>query len=255
MSQNELDDALLERYARHLILKEFGFGAQEIIANKKLLMVGAGGLGASALMFLASSGVGDISIIDDDLVSLSNLQRQLLYDDDDIGKSKSLMAVERLEEINPHIKYTAHYQPCDDDFAKNNFAQYDIILDGSDNYATRILVNKYAFGYHIPLVSAAIIGFEGQISVFDRAHDDSGCYQCLYPKMPNMRDIPRCDTVGVFAPIAGIMGAMMASEAIKTMANIGDNLIGQLWLMDILTMRQQMMAIPRDKNCSVCGKP
>ena len=253
MPENELDDALLERYARHLILKEFGFDAQEILNKKKLLMVGAGGLGASALMFLASSGIGHIGIIDDDVVSLSNLQRQLLYTQDDISKPKCLIAKERLEQINQHLNYMVYYQPCNDEFAKSHFTEYDIICDGSDNYATRILVNRYAMTYKIPLVSAAIVGFEGQISVFDHNHG-SGCYQCLYPKMPDMRNIPRCDTVGVFAPIAGILGAMMASEAIKVIANIGDNLIGKLWLMDILQMRQQVIAIPRDKNCDICRK-
>ena len=242
----------VERYARHLILREIGGAGQQKLQKARVLVIGAGGLGSPALLYLAAAGVGTIGIIDDDDVSLSNLQRQVLHTDARINMPKVFSAEIGLKAINPHLNIRPYNQRLGGQ-AATLFADYDLIVDGSDNFETRYLVNKACVDLGLPLISAAISQWEGQISLF---HPAAGtpCYACIFPKAPADGLAPSCAEAGVMGALPGVMGAMMAGEAIKFITGAGETLKGQMIIYDALYGESRKMALKRDENCAVCGR-
>ncbi len=242
LSEDEID-----RYARHLVLKEIGGAGQMKLKTAKVALVGMGGIGSPAALYLAAAGVGTIGLIDDDKVSLSNLQRQVLYGTGDVGSGKADAAKVALGEINPYTDYIAHDLRLGTDNAIEVLGNYDVVLDGCDNFPTRLLVNRTCHDLKIPLVSAAIGRWSGQLSVFD----GTPCYQCLVPEIPP--DAETCERVGVVGALAGILGSMAALEVIKLITGAGEPLRGQLLIFDGLTMQSRVVKLSADPQCPVCG--
>lgn len=242
-----LTDDEIDRYARHLVLREIGGTGQMRLKAAKVALIGMGGIGAPAGLYLAAAGVGTLGLIDDDEVSLSNLQRQVLYATDDVAKHKTEAAGERLRAINPHTDYIAHHARLNEANASQVLIDYDLVIDGCDNFETRHLVNRTCQALKIPRVSAALGRWSGQLSVFD----GSPCYQCLVPDIPP--DAETCERVGVVGALAGIMGTMAALEAIKLITGAGEPLRGKLLIFDGLTMQSRIVALPADPACPVCG--
>jgi adenylyltransferase/sulfurtransferase len=222
-----------ERYSRHLILEGFGEEAQLKLKNAKVLVVGAGGLGCPALLYLSAAGIGTIGIIDDDIVSESNLQRQILFSTDDIGKEKAVAAKEKLTRQNPFIKIELYVSRITKENALDIIKDYDLVLDGSDNFATRYLLNDASAILNKPLVYGAIHKFEGQVSVFN--YKNGPTYRCLFPEPPNEGEMPACGEVGVLGVLPGIIGTWQATEAIKVITGVGEPLIGKLLSFDLLS--------------------
>jgi molybdopterin-synthase adenylyltransferase len=241
-----LTDDEIDRYARHLVLKEIGGAGQMKLKAAKVALVGMGGIGAPAALYLAAAGIGQLGLIDDDTVSLSNLQRQVLYGTSDTGQSKAETARNTLQDINPHAEYNVHAVRLSDDNAVNILGGYDIVLDGCDNFSTRLLVNRVCQSLKKPLVSAALGRWSGQLSVFDGAP----CYQCLVPDIPP--DAETCERVGVVGALAGVMGSLAALETIKLITGAGESLRGQLLILDGLTMQSRVVKLATDPNCPVC---
>jgi adenylyltransferase/sulfurtransferase len=247
-----MDDAQLLRYSRHILLSELGIDAQDRFAAAHVLIVGAGGLGSPAAHFLAAAGVGTLSICDADTVDLTNLQRQILYATGDIGKAKVAAARDRIQAINPDVRVemvgtrvgAAELAPL--------VARADVVVDCCDNFATRHAVNRACVAARKPLVSGAAIRFDGQICVFDPRDDASPCYHCLFGEGEEIEET-RCATMGVFAPLVGIVGATQAAEALKLIAGVGEPLTGRLLLIDASSMRWRDLTIARDPQCPVCG--
>ncbi len=242
-----LSDDEIDRYARHLVLKEIGGAGQMKLKAAKVAIVGMGGIGSPAALYLAAAGVGTLGLIDDDVVSLSNLQRQVLYATAEVGAPKAEAAAARLKAINPHTDHIEHHIRLDTDNAADILSQYDVVLDGCDNFETRLLVNRVCHDLKKPLVSAAIGRWSGQLSVFD----GSPCYQCLVPEIPP--DADTCERVGVVGALAGVMGSLAALEAIKLITGAGEPLTGKLLIFDGLTMVSRIVALPPDPACPVCG--
>ena len=240
------------RYARHIVLREIGGPGQQKLLRAKLLCVGAGGLGSPALLYLAAAGVGRLGIVDDDEVSLSNLQRQILYGTDDIGAAKTQRAKQALARINPHVEVELHSIRLDQSNAPEIISRYDLVLDGSDNFETRYLVNAACVQAKIPLVSAAMSQWEGQISVYDPANG-SPCYRCVFPEAPAEGLAPNCAQAGVMGALAGVMGSMMAAEAIKMITKAGKSLTGELLIYDSLYGETRKLRLHRRKDCPDCG--
>ncbi|MGC6456164.1 MAG: molybdopterin-synthase adenylyltransferase MoeB [Coraliomargaritaceae bacterium] len=232
------------RYQRHLSLPGFGPEAQLQLKKSSVLVIGAGGLGCPALLYLAAAGVGRIGIMDDDAVDLSNLQRQVLYTADDIGKSKAEVAAERLREQNPHVECLSYVERLDLDNAVERIGAFDLVMDGSDNFPTRYLVNDACVLAEKPFVHGAIHTFQGQVSVFN--YEGGPTYRCLFPEPPNPADAPNCSEVGVVGVLPGLIGLYQATEAIKLLAGIGQPLSGRLLLLDALSMRQEIITFERD---------
>lgn len=245
-------DQDLLRYSRHILLNEFGIEAQTTLTHSHALVVGAGGLGSAALMYLASAGMGHITVADGDVVDLTNLQRQIAHREAAIGTSKALSAQRTLSEINSAITVTAITQRLTPDDLIEHVASADIVLDCTDNFATRHAINRACVAARKPLVSGAGIRFDGQITSFDFRDDDSACYHCLFPDQPNAEE-ERCAVMGVFAPLVGIIGAMQAAEAIRLIGGIGSPLTGRLSMLDALTMEWQTVKYRRDPSCAVCS--
>ncbi len=246
-----LNDEELERYARHLVLRQLGGPGQARIRAAKVLVVGAGGLGSPLALYLAAAGVGTIGLVDDDAVSLSNLQRQILYRTADVGRPKTEAGAEALCALNPGIKVELHALRLTADNAPALFARYDVIADGSDNFATRFAVNDAAFAAKKTLVSAAVTEFEGQLATF-KAHDGiSPCYRCLFPAPPPPGTVPNCSETGVLGAAAGVMGSLQAMEVLKEIAGFGESLAGRLLLYEALTTRFRTIALPRDPACAL----
>lgn len=242
-----LSDDEIDRYARHIVLKEIGGAGQMKLKAAKVALVGMGGIGAPAALYLAAAGVGTLGLIDDDAVSLSNLQRQVLYGTDDVDRSKAGTAAVRLSGINPHTQCQVHAVRLDDDNAAGILRGYDLVLDGCDNFPTRLLVNQVCHELNIPLVSAAIGRWSGQLAVFD----GQPCYQCLVPEIPP--DAETCERVGVVGALAGVMGSLAALEAIKLITGAGDSLKAKLLIFDGLTMQSRVVKLAADPACPVCG--
>jgi len=249
-----LDDEELERYARHLVLREVGGTGQARIRAARVLVIGAGGLGSPVALYLAAAGVGTIGLVDDDTVSLSNLQRQILYRSADIGRRKVEAGAQALAALNPGVRVEAHAVRLGHENAAALFAAYDIIADGSDNFATRFLVNDAAFAAGKTLVSAAVTAFDGQLGTY-KAHDGvSPCYRCLHPAPPPPGTIGNCSETGVLGAAAGVMGSLQALEILKEIAGIGTSLAGRLLIYDALTTRFRTITLPRDPACPLHGQ-
>ena len=246
-----MDDTQLLRYSRHILLDELGPDAQERFATAHALVVGMGGLGTPAAHFLAAAGVGTITICDADHVDLTNLQRQILYATADIGARKVDAAAQRLAAINPDVRITRIPTRVGPESLAPLVAAADVVLDGCDNFATRHAVNRACVALAKPLVSGAAIRFDGQIAVFDTRDGLSPCYHCLFGEGEEI-DETRCATMGVFAPLTGIVGATQAAEALKLIAGVGTSLAGRLLLLDALAMHWREMRVPRDPACPVC---
>jgi len=244
-----LTDDELDRYARHIVLKEIGGAGQMRLRAAKVLLIGAGGIGAPASLYLAAAGVGTLGLIDDDTVSLSNLQRQVIFTTADIGRPKTEAAADRLRALNPHTEVIPHPLRLTEANAAEIIAAYDMVLDGSDNFGTRHLVNRTCMALKKPLVSAALGRFSGQVSVFS----GTPCYQCLVPAIPP--DADTCERMGVVGAIAGIIGTMGALEVIKLITGAGAPLTGRLLILDGLTMQSRTVSLPAEPHCPVCGAP
>jgi adenylyltransferase/sulfurtransferase len=246
-----LTDAERDRYRRHLLLNDVGEAGQLALKNARVLLIGAGGLGAPIGLYLAAAGVGHIGLIDDDTVDTSNLQRQVLYGTQDVGQLKVHAAAARLRDLNPHITI----QPYPTRFTAENAFEiaegYDLIIDGCDNFTARYLANDLAVITQRPLVHAAIYQFDGQATVF--AHNDGPCYRCLYPEPPPAALAPNCAEAGVLGVLPGLVGLIQATEALKIILGRGETLSGRLMMIDALSMKFREMRISRNPNCPVCG--
>ena len=251
----DLSDEQLERYARHIILKEVGGAGQAKLLNAKVLVVGAGGLGSPLLMYLAAAGVGTLGVVDDDIVSLSNLQRQIIHTTTNIGRPKTGSAAETLTAVNPDVGVVHHNTRLNVDNALELIGGYDVIADGCDNFETRFLVNDACHLTKRPLVSAALGQFEGQLATF-RAFDPEGdkpCYRCIFPEPPPPGSVPSCAEGGILGAIAGVMGTLQGVEVLKEILGIGKSLAGYLIIYDALTSKFRKVAIRPDPACALCG--
>ncbi len=244
----------LARYARHIILREIGGAGQQRLKKARVLVVGAGGLGSPALLYLAAAGVGTLGIIDDDAVSLSNLQRQILHTDARVDMAKVFSAKIGLAAVNPHVEILPYNRRLSAENAANLVADFDLVLDGSDNFATRYLVNETCVALKKPLIAAAISQWEGQISLY---HPASGtpCYACIFPKAPADGLAPTCAEAGVMGALPGVVGSMMAVETIKFLTGAGQGLKGEMLIYDALYGESRKMQLHRRKDCAVCGTP
>jgi adenylyltransferase/sulfurtransferase len=242
----------VSRYARHLILPEVGGAGQRKLLNTSVLLLGAGGLGSPAALYLAAAGVGKIGILDFDEVDASNLQRQILHGVDDIGRAKVDSAADMLRSINPDVEVVKHRIHVNSENALEVFKPYDMIVDGTDNFPTRYLANDAAFFLGKPLVHGAIYRFEGQMTMFD-AVKGTGCYRCLFAQPPPPGSVPSCAEAGVFGVLPGIIGSMMAFESIKYILGIGEPLIGRLLIFEGMDMSFRKVNLRRDPNCPLCG--
>ncbi|APV52222.1 molybdopterin biosynthesis protein MoeB [Betaproteobacteria bacterium GR16-43] len=249
-----MDDRQRLRYSRHLLLNEFGEDAQERLLGARALVIGAGGLGSSALLYLASSGMGRITVVDGDTVELTNLQRQVVHRDASIGQSKASSAAATLRAINPGIQVVALEERADAPRLAELVRDADVVLDCTDNFETRHAINRACVAASKPLVSGAGIRFDGQVAAFDLRKSGAPCYHCLFPEAGDACE-DRCATMGVFAPLVGVIGTMQAMEAIKLVAGIGETLDGRLQLFDALSARWHEVRLARDPHCTVCGVP
>ncbi|MEO6352867.1 MAG: molybdopterin-synthase adenylyltransferase MoeB [Burkholderiaceae bacterium] len=247
-----MNDNQLLRYSRHILLDEIGIEGQEKFLAAHALIIGAGGLGSPAALYLASAGVGNITLVDNDVVDLTNLQRQILHATERIGQAKVLSGQKTLLEINPEIKIIALNERLQGDRLAELVSDKSVVLDCSDNFSTRHAINHACVMREVPLVSGAAIKFDGQISVFDKRQPDGPCYACLFPPDQRFEEI-RCASMGVFAPLVGIIGSMQAAEALKLIAAVGTSLSGRLLLLDARAMEWSSIAIHRDLSCTVCG--
>jgi adenylyltransferase/sulfurtransferase len=247
-----VDDRQRLRYSRHLLLNEFGEEAQERLLGAHALVVGAGGLGSAALLYLASSGMGRITVCDGDRVDLTNLQRQIVHRHDSIGKPKASSAAATLAAVNPEIRIEALEERAGAERLAALVRGADVVLDCSDNFATRHALNRACVAARKPLVSGAGIRFDGQVAVFDLRREEAPCYHCLFAEDANAEE-ERCATMGVFAPLVGVIGTLQALEAIKLVAGIGESLAGRLLLFDALASRWHEVRLTRDPHCRVCG--
>ncbi|OIQ97732.1 molybdopterin-synthase adenylyltransferase [mine drainage metagenome] len=248
-----MNDQQLLRYSRHILLPQVGVEGQERLLAARALVVGAGGLGSPAALYLASAGVGTIALADGDSVDLTNLQRQILHRSRSIGRLKAESGRDALVEINPGCHVVPVAQRLTGALLEAEVDAADVVLDCCDNFATRHAVNRACVKSGKPLVSGAAIRFEGQISVFDPREPTSPCYHCLFPEGEDVEEV-RCAVMGVFAPLTGIVGSMQAAEALKLLIGCGQSLAGRLLLLDGLAMEWRSIAIPRDPGCKVCGQ-
>ena len=247
-----MNDQQLLRYSRHILLPEIGIEGQEKLAGSHALIIGAGGLGSPAALFLAASGVGTLTLCDNDTVDLTNLQRQIMHRTASIGMNKVDSARAALAEINPEVHVNNLKERVESARMHELVAQADVILDCSDNFATRYALNRACVQLKKPLVSGAAIRFSGQVTVFDFRQENSPCYHCLYPENTESEDT-RCAEMGVFAPLVGIIGSLQAAEALKLLLEVGTSLCGRLLLIDALHSGLRTIKLSRDANCPVCN--
>jgi molybdopterin-synthase adenylyltransferase len=245
------DDQLL-RYSRHILLNDIGTEGQDKLLASHALVIGAGGLGSPVALYLGTAGVGQITIVDNDVVDLTNLQRQIAHNMARAGMNKALSAHESIAAINPEVRVNCITERADAALLDALVAQADVVLDCCDNFATRHAVNAACVKHKKPLVSGAAIQFDGQISVFDPRSDSSPCYACLFPPDSTFEEI-RCATMGVFAPLVGIIGSMQAAEALKLLAGVGASLAGRLLMLDGRGMEWNEVRIKRNLHCEICG--
>jgi molybdopterin-synthase adenylyltransferase len=251
-----LDDEALLRYSRHILLDEWGVAGQERVAAAHALIIGAGGLGCPVALFLASAGVGTLTIADDDRVDLTNLQRQIAHDTASVGELKVQSLARRMRAINPHITVHPIAERLEGDALLQAVASADVVLDCTDRFSTRHAINRACVAAKKPLVSGAAIRFDGQVSVFDPRREASPCYHCVYPETTDFEETA-CAELGVFAPLVGIVGSLQAAETLKLLANIdgAETLCGRLLTIDAKTMEVAMLRVKRDPRCVVCGGP
>ena len=247
-----MNDEQLLRYSRHILLDELGIEGQTRILASHALIIGAGGLGSPAALYLASAGIGKITLVDDDTVDFTNLQRQILHTQSRVGMAKAESGRQALQAINPEIEIVPLQQRLSGAALDALVATADIVLDCTDNFATRHAINRACVHHRKPLVSGAAIRFDGQISVYDLRRDDAPCYHCLFPEGEDVEEV-RCAVMGVFAPLTGIIGTMQAAEALKLAAGIGETLTGRLLLLDALSMEWRSVKFKKDASCAVCG--
>jgi len=247
-----MNDEQLLRYSRHILLDALGIEGQERILATHALIVGAGGLGSPAALYLASAGVGRITLADDDEVDFTNLQRQILHTQARVGMAKAESGRQALQAINPEITITPLKQRLAGEALGDLVGSADLVLDCTDNFATRHAINRACVQHRKPLISGAAIRFDGQISVYDLRFADAPCYHCLFPEAGDIEEV-RCAVMGVFAPLVGIIGAMQAAEALKLAAGIGESLRGRLLLLDAMTMQWRSVRFAKDPACAVCA--
>lgn len=246
-----MNDTQLLRYSRHILLDEIGIEGQQRLMESRALIVGAGGLGSPVALYLATAGVGSVTVVDGDTVDLTNLQRQIAHDMSRIGAGKAASAAQTMSAINPEVRVEALHERADAARLDALVAAADVVIDCSDNFATRQAVNAACVAHARPLVSGAAIGFDGQISVFDTRDADQPCYACLFPADAAVEDV-RCATMGVFAPLVGIIGSLQAAEALKLLVGIGTSLAGRLQMLDARTMEWTSLRLKRRAHCAVC---
>lgn len=245
-------DEELDRYARHIVLHEIGGPGQQRLKRARVLVVGAGGLGSPAILYLAAAGVGTLGVVDNDEVSLSNLQRQVLHRTDEVGHPKTASATRAVARINPNVSLVAHTELLTAGNAEELVGGYDLVLDGSDNFETRYLVNETCARLKRPLVSAAIGRWDGQLSVF-RPWLGGPCYACIFPEAPPPGMVPACAEAGVLGAMAGVMGTMQAVEAVKLITQAGEPLDGRLFLYDALSAETRTLRAAKRADCKVCA--
>ena len=245
----------VRRYSRHLIIPDVGMTGQKRLKNAKVLVIGAGGLGSPALLYLAAAGVGTLGIAEFDEVDESNLQRQIIHTQSDIGKSKAVSAKESIAEANPHVNVVLHEERLDNDNVFDVFEGYDLIVDGTDNFATRYMVNDAAYFLGIPYVWGSIYRFDGQASVFaPKQVEGAPCYRCLYPEPPPPGMVPSCAEGGVLGVLCASIGSIQVNEAIKLITGAGDPAIGSLVIYDALALSWRKLKVRKDPNCALCGE-
>ena len=247
-----MNDEQLLRYSRHILLPQIGIEGQEKFRRAHALVVGAGGLGSPAALYLAAAGVGTLTICDHDAVDLTNLQRQIVHRSDAIGTAKAQSAQRTLATLNPEVKVNALVERLADARVDELVKAADVVLDCSDNFATRHAINRACVAHRKPLVSGSALRFDGQVAVFDLRSPGSPCYHCLFPAHANDEDM-RCAVMGVFAPLTGIIGSTQAAEALKLIAGFGTSLEGRLLLLDALAMEWRSVRLQRDRACEVCA--
>lgn len=247
-----MEDQQLLRYARHILLDEFGVEAQERILASRILVVGAGGLGSPVVAYLAASGVGSIILVDDDQVELSNLQRQIAHTTDRLGWDKVESAKLHIEQLNPEVKVTPVVQRLDEAGLMHWVQQVDLVLDCCDNFATRHAINRACVALRKPLVSGAAIRFSGQVSTYDLRQPDAPCYHCLFPEADDVEEL-RCATTGVLSPLLGMVGSAQAVEALKLLGGFGEPLVGRLLSVDAFNMNWHTVRFRKDPACPVCS--
>lgn len=252
------DDEQLERYARHIVLREVGGAGQQKLLAARVLVVGAGGLGSPLILYLAAAGVGTIGIVDFDTVSLSNLQRQIAHRTADIGRPKVDSAVDSARAINPGIKLVPISERLTPDNALKIMENYDVVADGSDNFATRFLINDAAFFARKPLVSAAVTEFDGQLATYRAWQREETrrypCYRCIFPEIPPREAAPNCSETGILGAVAGVLGTMQALEVMKEILGLGDSLAGRLLIYDALSAQFRNVKVHPDPACNLCGE-
>lgn len=248
----ELTEQQVQRYSRHIILQEVGGKGQLKLNGAKVLLIGAGGLGSPAALYLAAAGIGTIGLVDGDVVDLSNLQRQILHSTASLGQPKVESGRKTLTAINPEISIKTYHQLVDADNILPLIKDYDIVLDGSDNFATRFLVNDACFFAKKTLISASMFRFEGQLTTI-KPHAGYPCYRCLYPEPPPAGLVPSCQEAGVLGVLAGTMGILQASEAIKEILGIGETIADKLLIYDALEMKFRKVSRPKDPRCPLCS--
>jgi molybdopterin-synthase adenylyltransferase len=254
MSLPDMTEMQIRRYARHIVLAEIGGVGQSRLIAAKVLVLGAGGLGAPLLQYLAAAGIGTLGVIDDDTVDLSNLQRQVIHRTSDIGAAKVTSAARALSEINPEVTVREHRERLTATNVERLVADYDVVADGSDNFATRYLLNDTCYRLRKPLVAAAILRFDGQISTY-KAYAGAGhpCLRCVFPEAPSEDAVPSCAQAGVLGALAGTLGAMQATEVVKEILGVGRSLSGRLLTYDALDGSWEEMAIAKQPGCPTCG--
>jgi len=249
-----LDDAQLLRYSRHILLNELGVEGQEALLASHALIIGAGGLGSPVALYLGSAGVGRITVVDHDVVDETNLQRQIAHNLARVGDPKAESIVAAIAAINPDVRVTPVVQRADEALLGELVAQADVVLDCTDNFATRHAINRACVKHRKPLVSGAAIRMDGQLSVFDARSPGNPCYACVFPESTDLEET-RCATMGVFAPLVGIVGTMQAAEALKLLTGLGSRLTGKLLMLDGRDLAFNEITLPQNPQCAVCGHP
>ena len=251
IEKTTLSDEELLRYSRQLMLPGFDVAGQLKLANAHALIIGAGGLGSPAALYLAAAGIGSITLVDDDVVEISNLQRQIAHQESSLGEPKVESAKQQLQALNKSCEVFALAERFDEGKWQDRFSEFDVVLDCSDNFETRFAVNRLCFSSGVPLVSGAAIRMEGQFAVYDPRESDSPCYRCLYSE--DGEDNLNCSTTGVLAPLVGVVGAMQALEAIKLISGYGESSAGKLLIYDALSLSWRRLNLPKNPDCPVCS--
>lgn len=254
VSRGGPDSDAIDRYARQLRLPQVGEAGQSALADAKVVLLGAGGLGAPAALYLAAAGVGQLTLIDDDVVERSNLHRQIIHADARVGMAKTESAQMALLALNPRVQIIARRERLQADNVERLLAGHDVLIDGADNFSTRYLLAAASLRLGLPMVYGAVERFSGQVSVFDPRRADSPCYRCLFPEPPSAADAPNCSEAGVLGVLPGIVGLLQATEALKLILGIGEPLVGRLLNVDALDMRFSELQLPRDPQCPGCGE-